>query len=153
MTGGSSGGGWVIQGSIVNSVTSYGYQTDLEHLYGPYQGTVAEDLYETARGPRLACARVAVTNLGTAGADDYAGGGGRQGFQLRAGDDRASGGLKGDSACGGAGGDRLGGGGGGDVLRGGRGDDTLIGGPGRDLCDGGPGRDRAVGCERKRRIP
>ena len=38
MTGGSSGGGWVIDGGRVSSVTSYGYAGDLFHLYGPYQG-------------------------------------------------------------------------------------------------------------------
>ena len=41
MTGGSSGGGWVIQSDhhgYVASVTSYGYSDDPAGLYGPYQG-------------------------------------------------------------------------------------------------------------------
>ncbi|MGI9556848.1 MAG: trypsin-like serine peptidase, partial [Solirubrobacterales bacterium] len=41
MTSGASGGGWVFgasgsQGGFVESVTSYGYPTEPEHLYGPY---------------------------------------------------------------------------------------------------------------------
>lgn len=46
MTGGSSGGGWVIDGTYVNSVVSYGYLDEPEVLYGPYFGTVIQDLYE-----------------------------------------------------------------------------------------------------------
>jgi hypothetical protein len=153
MTAGSSGGSWVIRDAFVNSVTSYGYQLDANHLYGPYQGSVAEDLYRAASGPKLRCAGRAATNVGGPGSDDFDGGGGRDGFLLRGGDDRAAGAAKADAACGGGGGDRLSGAGGADVLRGGAGADTLVGGPGRDVCDGGPGRDRALGCERKRRIP
>jgi hypothetical protein len=153
MTAGSSGGGWVIRNEFVNSVTSYGYQFDLNHLYGPYQGSAAEGLYGEASGPKLRCARRAATNVGSGAADDFDGGAGRDSFLLRGGDDRAAGGPKADRACGGRGDDTLAGDGGADVLRGGPGDDTLRGGPGRDVCDGGPGRDVARGCERKLRVP
>lgn len=44
MTGGSSGGGWVA-GGAVRSVVSYGYSDEPNHLYGPYQGAAAQNLY------------------------------------------------------------------------------------------------------------
>lgn len=53
MTGGSSGGGWVIAGGYVASVNSFGYTTvpsELNHLYGPYFGVVAKDLYSSVDG-------------------------------------------------------------------------------------------------------
>jgi hypothetical protein len=53
MTGGSSGGGWVIRRGdrrYVASVTSYGYSSQPNSLYGPYQGTVARQLYQDAGG-------------------------------------------------------------------------------------------------------
>ncbi len=53
MTGGSSGGGWVIRRGdrrYVASVTSYGYSSQPNSLYGPYQGTVARRLYQDAGG-------------------------------------------------------------------------------------------------------
>jgi V8-like Glu-specific endopeptidase len=50
MTGGSSGGGWVIQDQYVNSVVSFGIVGRPDVLYGPYFGTVAEALYEDATG-------------------------------------------------------------------------------------------------------
>ena len=43
-TGGSSGGGWVVGGSVL-SVVSYGYQSLKNVLFGPYQGSVAQTLY------------------------------------------------------------------------------------------------------------
>jgi V8-like Glu-specific endopeptidase len=58
MTGGSSGGGWIIGDHRVNSVTSYGYDPicpivcpdpDGEKLYGPYFGEVIHDLYRSQR--------------------------------------------------------------------------------------------------------
>jgi hypothetical protein len=49
MTGGSSGGGWVV-GNDVLSVTSYGYQTLKNVLFGPYQGSVAQNLFNSANG-------------------------------------------------------------------------------------------------------
>jgi hypothetical protein len=53
MTGGSSGGGWVIRRDgtgYVASVTSYGYNNDPNGLYGPYQGSVARSLARSAGG-------------------------------------------------------------------------------------------------------
>jgi V8-like Glu-specific endopeptidase len=60
MTGGSSGGGWVIGGHRVNSVISYGYECALPvpppcddseegKLFGPYFGPAIERLYRTQR--------------------------------------------------------------------------------------------------------
>ncbi len=53
MTGGSSGGGWVIAGGYVASVNSFTYPTlptELHHLYGPYFGAVAKGLYSSVDG-------------------------------------------------------------------------------------------------------
>lgn len=47
MTGGSSGGGWVV-GNDVLSVNSYGYSNQPNVMYGPYQGSVAQQLYTAA---------------------------------------------------------------------------------------------------------
>lgn len=153
MTGGASGGGWVDASGAVDGLTSYGYTGDLDHLYGPYFGSFAHELYTRASGPALLCSDVEVTNLGAAGADRFAGTAGVDAFRLAGGDDRASGGDGDDAACGGGGADRLTGGDGLDTLRGGAGGDLLDGGRGVDLCIGGPGHDRARGCERRRQIP
>jgi hypothetical protein len=50
MTGGSSGGGWVVQGQFVNSVVSYGLNGQPEVQFGPYFGTVAQTFYEEFSG-------------------------------------------------------------------------------------------------------
>ena len=47
MTGGSSGGGWIADGAVA-SVNSYTYNGLKNVMHGPYQGTVARDLYATA---------------------------------------------------------------------------------------------------------
>jgi hypothetical protein len=49
MTGGSSGGGWVVGNSVL-SVNSYGYSNQPSVMYGPYQGSVAQQLYTSAAG-------------------------------------------------------------------------------------------------------
>jgi hypothetical protein len=49
MTGGSSGGGWIV-GSAVHSVNSYGYSNLPNVMFGPYQGSVAQSLYTQASG-------------------------------------------------------------------------------------------------------
>ena len=59
MTGGSSGGGWVINGENVNSVISYGYECviplpicsnpDEGKLFGPYFGGVIKTLYRSQK--------------------------------------------------------------------------------------------------------
>jgi len=48
MTGGSSGGGWVADGTVL-SVVSYGYEGDSSHLYGPYQGSAAKSFYDNVK--------------------------------------------------------------------------------------------------------
>jgi hypothetical protein len=49
MTGGSSGGGWVVPGDErVYSVNSYGYRNLRDVMFGPYQGDEAALLYSTA---------------------------------------------------------------------------------------------------------
>jgi V8-like Glu-specific endopeptidase len=47
MTGGSSGGGWIV-GNDVYSVNSYGYLNQPGVMYGPYQDSVAQSLYSQA---------------------------------------------------------------------------------------------------------
>ena len=55
MTGGSSGGGWIVDTTLL-SVTSYGYQLELDALYGPYMTTEAKSLYRQVRGkPKKKC--------------------------------------------------------------------------------------------------
>jgi V8-like Glu-specific endopeptidase len=49
MTGGSSGGSWVVSGGRVASVVSYGYAGDSKHLYGPYQGSAAKSFYNAVK--------------------------------------------------------------------------------------------------------
>ena len=51
MTGGSSGGGWIV-GSNVVSVNSYGYDNQPDVMYGPYQATSRSR--STTRPPRTA---------------------------------------------------------------------------------------------------
>ena len=57
MSGGSSGGGWVTANGSVNGLTSYGYELDFDHLYGPYFGTDARNLYHEAVGQGAALRR------------------------------------------------------------------------------------------------
>ena len=45
MTGGSSGGGWINSAGAVASVNSYIYYSLKNVMHGPYQGTVAQSLY------------------------------------------------------------------------------------------------------------
>jgi hypothetical protein len=47
-TGGSSGGGWLIDGNTLNGVTSNGYSTDPTTTYGPYFGRAVARLYAAA---------------------------------------------------------------------------------------------------------
>ena len=42
-------GGWVV-GNDVLSVNSYGYSNQPNVMYGPYQGSVAQQLYTSAAG-------------------------------------------------------------------------------------------------------
>jgi hypothetical protein len=47
MTGGSSGGGWITGGKL-NSVNSFGYRGEKDVMYGPYFGSVEQQVYTTA---------------------------------------------------------------------------------------------------------
>ena len=52
MTGGSSGGGWVVPtDNKVYSVNSYGYASLRNVMFGPYQDNVALELFNTAATP------------------------------------------------------------------------------------------------------
>jgi hypothetical protein len=48
MKEGSSGGGWIIRDTYLNSNVSYGYPRQPEVLYGPYFGEAAGGLYQAA---------------------------------------------------------------------------------------------------------
>jgi hypothetical protein len=48
VTGGASGGGWTIEGDVLNSVTNYGYGDDRVTDFGAYFGGAARALYERA---------------------------------------------------------------------------------------------------------
>ena len=50
MAGGSSGGGWVIDGEFTNSVVSYGYSNQRQRLYGPYFGLAVKRLINQVGG-------------------------------------------------------------------------------------------------------
>jgi hypothetical protein len=47
MTGGSSGGGWIDSAGAVASVNSYIYKSLKNVMHGPYQGSVAQSLYDS----------------------------------------------------------------------------------------------------------
>jgi V8-like Glu-specific endopeptidase len=49
MTGGSSGGGWIVQNAYLNSVNSYGYDSQPGRMYGPYFGSAALGLYNAVK--------------------------------------------------------------------------------------------------------
>ncbi|MET0557256.1 MAG: hypothetical protein ABW065_01100 [Solirubrobacterales bacterium] len=48
VSGGASGGGWLINGNTINSVTDYGYGEDSATDYGAYFGDAVRDLYKRA---------------------------------------------------------------------------------------------------------
>jgi hypothetical protein len=48
VTGGASGGGWLIDGNTINSVTDYGYGESGPTDYGAYFGDAVRDLYKRA---------------------------------------------------------------------------------------------------------
>jgi len=50
MTGGSSGGGWVIDGHNVVSLNSYKYLSQTEVMFGPYFDSTAQNLFNQAQG-------------------------------------------------------------------------------------------------------
>jgi len=46
VTGGASGGGWTINGDVLNSVTDYGYPEDPQTAFGAYFGDEVKKLYK-----------------------------------------------------------------------------------------------------------
>ena len=46
---GGSGGGWVIEGNVINGVTTYGYPSDPFTNFGPYFGQDVANLYARAK--------------------------------------------------------------------------------------------------------
>jgi hypothetical protein len=48
VTGGASGGGWTIDGNVLNGVTNYGYGDDPSTDFGAYFGGAVKALYESA---------------------------------------------------------------------------------------------------------
>jgi hypothetical protein len=52
VTGGASGGGWTIEGDVLNSVTDYGYGDDRTTDFGAYFGGAVRALYERAAAVR-----------------------------------------------------------------------------------------------------
>jgi V8-like Glu-specific endopeptidase len=49
MTGGASGGGWIIKGGYLNGLVSYGYKSLPGVLFSPYFGNAAKNLWNTAQ--------------------------------------------------------------------------------------------------------
>jgi len=52
LTGGASGGGWTIEGDLLNSVTDYGYFDETSPAYGAYFGKEVARLYGRAKRKR-----------------------------------------------------------------------------------------------------
>lgn len=48
LTAGASGGGWVVRNEFLTSVDSYAYIGEPEHVYGPYFGKAAKNLWKRA---------------------------------------------------------------------------------------------------------
>ena len=157
MTGGSSGGGWIANGTLL-SVNSYSY-CDItgtlcqKRLYGPYLNDVAKKLFEQISGDAVYCGNKKVTILGTGGADKLQGTSGKDVIKGEGGKDKIDGKGGKDTICGDGGDDTLAGGDGKDKLNGGGSDDQLKGGDGSDSCNGGDGRDKAKSCEERKSIP
>jgi V8-like Glu-specific endopeptidase len=163
-TGGASGGGWVFGelspgAGFLESVVSYGYPDEPDHLFGPYFGNAARNVWVAAQD---SCKGKLATHVGTDAAEKIVGTPGKDVIAANGGDDKVNGLAGNDRICGGDGADKLGGGrgrdrlngeGGRDTVNGGRGGDRLNGGSGRDVCGGGAGRDRDHDCEKTRSVP
>ena len=134
MTGGASGGPWVIQGTnLVGSNSSFIFEDVPNTLFGPQLRQGAAQLLDPAHPVR--CRGKLVTILGTEGPD------------------RLVGSKAKDVILGDQGDDVIVGKGGKDRLCGEEGADKVNGGKGRDVCDGGPGKDRGGGgCEKRKRL-
>ncbi len=125
MTGGSSGGGWIADGTLL-SVNSYSYCVVLvceQRLYGPYLDGTAKQLYKQIAGEAEYCQDKKVTILGTSGDDELRGTGGKDVIKGLGGKDEIDGKGGKDTVCGGGGKDEIDGKGGKDKLNGDDGDD------------------------------
>jgi len=134
MTGGASGGPWLIQGTnLVGSNSSFVAENVPDTLFGSQLADGAAELFDSAHPIR--CGGKPATIVGTEGPDRLVG-------------SRAK-----DVILGDLGDDVIIGKGGKDKLCGEEGRDKIKGGKGRDFCDGGPGKDRGGGgCEKTKRL-
>jgi hypothetical protein len=134
MTGGASGGPWLLQGTnLVGSNSSFIVEEIPDTLFGPQLRQGAAQLLDPAHPVK--CKGKRATIVGTEG------------------DDRLVGSRAKDVILGDLGDDVVIGKGGKDKLCGEEGRDKIKGGKARDLCDGGPGRDRGGGgCEKRKRL-
>jgi hypothetical protein len=140
---GSSGGGWVAQGTFLVSGTSHGYPARPGSFYAPNYAAAARDMYRARmRGwpsaGAVRCGGRVATIVGTDRGEKIRGTKGADVIATIGGDDRIAGRGGNDRICGGGGNDRLSGGGG---------RDRISGGPGRDRCGGRKGN-RLRDCER-----
>lgn len=129
MTGGASGGGWVVGKGVLASITSYAYECtanlpllpcsnpDAERLFGPYFGSAIRGLYRANRGRARRCGGRVVTHQGARRHDRLSGTRGADAILGRAGRD---------------------------LLRGRAGSDAICAGPGHDRVIAGPGSDRIL---------
>jgi V8-like Glu-specific endopeptidase len=134
MTGGASGGPWLLQGTtLVGSNSSFIAEQFPDTLFGPQLGAGAAQLLDAAHPVR--CAGRPATIVGTEGPD------------------RLVGSKAKDIILGDVGDDVIVGKGGKDKLCGEEGKDKVKGGKAKDFCHGGPGKDRGGGgCEKRRRL-
>jgi V8-like Glu-specific endopeptidase len=159
MAGGSSGGGWVADGRLVVSVTSYGYEylgepvvcivdpglcPERDRLFGPYFGSAVRELYDANRGNAIRCGGRVVNHRGTGRPDRLVGTPGPDVIHGRGDDDLLRGRAGDDVICGGRGDDR---------IFGGRGNNRIFAGPGNDqVFVRTRGRNRIVAGEGRNRI-
>ena len=132
MTGGSSGGPWVVQDRLVASNTSYTIDGQPGLLFGPQLLGGAAELFDVAHP--VTCTGKPPFVVGTEEADRLVGTKGRDVFLGDEGDDVIIG-KKGK-----------------DFLCGEEGDDRLKGGKGKDVCIGAQGSDKGGSCEKARKL-
>ena len=134
MTGGASGGPWVIRGTLVASNSSFGIPDAFPGiLFGPHFNVGAADLFDRA-SPGARCGKKQASIVGTEGPDRLVGTNAK------------------DVILGDEGDDVIIGKGGKDRLCGEEGSDKLKGGKKKDFCDGGSSKDRASKCEKNKRL-
>lgn len=132
MTGGASGGPWVIRDVLVASNSSYGIVGIPDIVFGPQFQDGAAELFDAAHS--ASCGGRLPLIVGTEGPD------------------RLVGTKRRDVILGDLGHDVILGKGGKDWLCGEEDADTLKGGKGKDFCDGGQSADTARRCEKTKRL-